>query len=264
MKTSQITLGKGLFIALALSLTCSTLALATTSGGKTGQPSNSIEIPRIHPGDIIIQDPTAGFTLKYNPSTIGADFVAYKLCRDDLKGEITRKNRFFSDPQIIQQGLPYAKNSDYTKSGYDRGHLLPSADRQATQIANDATFNLANCLPQTPALNRGTWKKIEEATRKQTALYDTLYIVTGVIPSTLPNQPSIGANKIKIPQAFFKAILKLKNNHYSAQAYIIPNNAQSDPNPETYLTTIDNIERLTKLDLFHKLEDSIEKRVESM
>lgn len=254
-----------IFIALTCSLIVMDLGMAS------GQNYiSSIEIPRIDKGDVVIEDTVARFIINYDAQTLGAKYVAYKLCKSDIEGEIQRKNRFFSDPRLIKRHIPCAKNSDYASSGYDRGHLLPSGDRQATQKANDATFSLANCLPQTPQLNRGTWKKLEESLRRQLSAYDTIYIVTGVIApkpkatSAPKSTIKIGASGLQVPHSFFKAFIRVKDGNYDGQAYIMPNSTQIETTLSIYKKTIDQVELLSGLDLFVNLEDSIENRVEQM
>lgn len=55
------------------------------------------------------------------------------------------------------------KHSDYTNSGYDRGHMVRSEERTATDIDNKSTFILTSILPQTPKLNQQTWLSLEYA-----------------------------------------------------------------------------------------------------
>jgi endonuclease G len=51
--------------------------------------------------------------------------------------------------------------NDYTGSGYDRGHIAPSADRTRNEADNSATFLMSNMMPQVPELNRGVWGDLE-------------------------------------------------------------------------------------------------------
>lgn len=257
LKISQKTSNYKVFIVLAMSLIITSLC-----GIKAQSYVYYTEMPRLGEGSIIIEDTVARFVISYNAEAIGANFVAYKLCKNDIEGESKRKNRFFSDPRLIEKSIPYAKNSDYSSSGYDRGHMLPSGDRKSSQRTNDATFSLANCLPQTPQLNRGTWKQLEESLRQQISFYDTIYIVTGVVADD--SAKTIGKSGIHVPQSFFKAFVRVKDGQYSAQAYIMPNSCDIDPDPLKYRTTIDQIELLTNMDLFVNLEDSLEQRLEKM
>jgi endonuclease G len=56
--------------------------------------------------------------------------------------------------------------TDYTGSGYDRGHIAPSADRTRNETDNSSTFEMTNMMPQVPELNRGVWGDLEEYCRE--------------------------------------------------------------------------------------------------
>lgn len=223
----------------------------------------NIEIPRSsHPNCIKINDTIACFEILYDTITINPVYVAYKLTKSNIKGDIKRSNSFHSDPRLVKQKLPRATNSDYKDSGYDRGHLLPSADRKQNEQQNRATFSLANCSPQTPKLNRHTWRLLEENVRHTAQSADTLYIVTGAIINQENRTQKIG--KVTIPDSFFKTILILKDGKFTARAYLMPNLFEPNSDFKTYRTSIKEIEYLTNLDLYHFLPDHIEKSIETM
>lgn len=97
-----------------------------------------------------------------------------------------------------------AFHDDYTKSGYDRGHMCPNNDRDFTFEDGKATFKMCNVCPQTPKLNRGSWKKYEAYGHKLAARYKFITIVCGPI---YDGEPSYIKGKIAIPTAFFKVFL---------------------------------------------------------
>jgi endonuclease G len=71
--------------------------------------------------------------------------------------------------------------ADYEASGFDRGHLVPSANQRETEIQNSETFLLSNMSPQAPNFNRGIWRKLEEAVRdlqNKKQIYET-YVISG-------------------------------------------------------------------------------------
>lgn len=145
------------------------------------------------------------FKVHYDPKLRLARYVEYTLKRDDLlvkKGK--RKNRFRPDPQLVVAGLPYVTTKEYTRSGFHRGHLAPSADFAFSQEANDRTFYLSNIAPQTRLLNGGVWKKLEEQVRRWACGEKKVTVITGPIfsagDSTLPSG-------LVVPQRFFKIIV---------------------------------------------------------
>ena len=58
-----------------------------------------------------------------------------------------------------------ADRTDYKGSGYDRGHLVASANQRALELQNSETFLLSNMSPQVLGFNRGLWKRLENAVR---------------------------------------------------------------------------------------------------
>lgn len=78
-----------------------------------------------------------------------------------------------------------SKNSDYFRSGYDRGHMVPAADSKISQIAMDETFLLSNIAPQIgEGFNRDYWAHLEDYVRRLTNKFENLYVFT--IPLYLP------------------------------------------------------------------------------
>lgn len=118
-------------------------------------------------------------------------FVAYKLYKPQQR--VSRSGIVFKD----FAGLPHF---DYVGSGFDRGHLVPAADRSETKKRLQSTFLFPNVLPQTPALNRGTWKKYEAKIRNL-AKTDSLLIVCG--GCDYPDSSAL------IPSRCFKMVISL-------------------------------------------------------
>ncbi|CDN33121.1 Endonuclease [Mucinivorans hirudinis] len=220
----------------------------TSSAQRLG---GGIELPLCKENDSLIINSIGRYTLQYSPHYRSAMWVAYKLCAADLSGNAGRSNSFTQDRELAARGYVTARNGDYLKSGYDKGHLLPSADRQKTKQENCSTFILSNVSPQKPKLNRGVWKKLEEHIRREVTRCDTLYIVVGALLH--PALPRLGLSAIAIPELYFKAILSRRNNHYFSAAYLIPNTETPRNNFFDYQISIDSLERLAKLRLFPKI-----------
>ena len=163
-------------------------------------------------------------------------------------------------------------HSDYTNRGYDRGHLAPNyliASRHGRQ-AQLETFLLSNISPQRAEFNRIIWKELEEKIAREYAQeYPEIWVITGPIyykerfDRFLSNNLS---NKIEIPDAFFKIVFsstESKNNRYRVLAFLIEQKYVYDPSFKSYLTSVDQIEELSKFDFFSELEDRQEKTLES-
>ncbi len=77
--------------------------------------------------------------------------------------DVERLDNFRADtrvPKRFRAGLAANKGS-----GYDRGHLIASANQDLQNIQNSETFLLFNMSPQHKDLNRGMWEKLEQSIR---------------------------------------------------------------------------------------------------
>lgn len=196
------------------------------------------------------------YTLSYNEEFEQANWVAYQLTKSELTGHTERENKFIEDP-LIESGS--ATNKDYYKSGFDKGHLAPAADMKFNQIAMKESFYLSNMSPQAPEFNRGIWKDLEEQVREWALRFDTLYIVTG--PILQAGLPTIGSNKVAVPEYYFKAILAYTSKHQQAIGFIMANKKLPSP-IFSYAVSIDEIEKKINRDLYCNLPDPIEQKVE--
>lgn len=116
--------------------------------------------------------------------------------------------RFVDD---IDHPKGVANHEDYTKSGYHRGHLCPAKDRSFQIDAMRRTFTTSNIAPQTPSLNTGSWLRSEEWCRYAAGLYDSVCVLT--VPIWLDRDTiRIGAHRLAVPHAFFKAVWLPKND----------------------------------------------------
>lgn len=223
--------------------------------------SSKLELPLYHADAVIITHPVGRYTVSYNNADRQPQWVAYTLTSSDLKRNAKRRYKFTPDPYVLDNGLYTAYNSDYAKSGYDKGHLLPSADRSASQEANDATFYLSNVAPQHPSLNRKVWRLLEEQIRRLTDYYDTLYIVTGSVIES--KHTTIGANKVSVPTKFYKTLLGKSKGQWVSIGFVMPNSADVGGEFWDYAVSVDSVERLSGVDMFHRLPDEIEPQVEA-
>jgi len=132
----------------------------------------------------------------YSKTIQGPSFVIYKLYKGG--GDVNRASYAFKG----FKDLPYF---NYTKSGYDRGHLVPAEDFADTNLRLRSTFYYINCIPQTPNLNRGMWKRYETQIRKLSQS-DSLLIICGGC-----DYPRSGSGNIRlIPKNCFKIVYDLK------------------------------------------------------
>lgn len=198
----------------------------------------------------------SGYTVSYNKDLKIPNWVSYELTREETKGKEKRGNRFIADPLVIG---PIATNADYTRSGYDKGHMAPAADMKWSPEAMKESFYFSNMCPQHPQLNRRGWKNLEEKIRNW-AIADSAIIICGPIIEKHPK--TIGKNKVVVPQKFFKVVLSPFAKPIRAIGFLF-NNEQAVEPLSSYVVTVDSIESLTNMDFFAPLPDEIENKIEA-
>lgn len=197
-----------------------------------------------------------GYTASFNTKWRISNWVAYELTKTETSGESKRNNRFTADPMIKGE---QATNADYTRSGYDRGHMAPAADMSWSRKAMDESFYFTNICPQAPELNRGIWKSLEEKGRDWAVRDSAIMIVCG--PIVRKNDKTIGINRVVVPSMFYKVILSPFGKKPKAIGFLFENKG-SNADLKKLAVPVDSIEKLTGIDFFPKLPDPIESKVE--
>jgi endonuclease G, mitochondrial len=193
----------------------------------------------------------SGFALKHSGVTRTPLYAAEHLTRDRLaqgKG-LKRQSQFHPDEHI-----PAAERAElrhYARSGYDRGHVAPSADMFDVQSQQEC-FSLANMVPQDPENNRGPWEGIESAVRKLAKNRGELYVVTGPIFQGENLQRIGGA--VMVPTQLYKAVYD--PGRQEAGAYLIDNAAGVQPQK----ISIAELEKLTGISIFPSVSERVKSR----
>lgn len=238
-----------LWLLLAIAVIACSHRLVPTEPQPPERGSGGLEIPALGATDTVIYNEEGRYTFLYRSSCRVAQWVAYKLTASDMTGVADRSDAFAVDPRLERYGWHSATHADYRGSGFDRGHLLPSADRTCSEEANRATFLYSNMAPQRPKLNRGAWKTLEEKLRSLATEYDTLYIVVGTVLDE--GLPTIGEG-VAVPELFFKVAALRRGDSFRGMAFVMPNDDErlAGKRFEDFEVSVDSVERLTKLDLF--------------
>jgi endonuclease G len=182
---------------------------------------------------------------------------ALEIVDPDNRG-LERSDNFRSDYRIPE--MFRADLVDYAGSGYDRGHLIASANQRETELQNSETFLLSNMSPQRPQFNRRIWKELEEEVRHldaQSGILET-YVICG--PIFYFDQPveSIGADDanevtIPVPNAYFKSVLTENNRGALCMwSFVLPNE-ESDQSLNTFLVPTTLVEKLAGIKLWERL-----------
>lgn len=212
-----------LSICVAAVAGCKTGAQMPGSGGPTTQatpprpprPTNPTNMAGdSNDGNLLLGNPTNAskdadnyllarpqFTMSYNRSRGGSNWVAWHIDAQDLGGE--DRGNFRPDPALPKDWQ--IGPNDYRNSGYDRGHVCPSGDRTSSRADNDATFYMSNMLPQTAELNRAVWADFENALRAIVRQGNEVYVMAG----GSGKKETIANGKVVVPQVCWKVALVL-------------------------------------------------------
>ena len=219
------------------------------------QPISHLELPKAKPHDQIIKH--TAYTLSYNSTYHIANWVAYELTAEETVSVVKRNNHFVPDPLLTSVSL---SNADYKGSGYDRGHLAPSADMCFSEQTMEESFYLSNMSPQKPSFNRGIWAKLEGQVRQWAIDDKAVYVVTGTVLTK--GLPTIGSDRITVPQYFYKVILDYTEPEIKGIGFIMRNEGSQEP-LQHYAVTIDSVEKVSGTDFFYQLPEDQQRIIES-
>jgi len=208
------------------------------------------------------------YVVSFNPDRHVANWVSWNL-NSDWYGDAPRYTKFLQDPEL-PKNIYQAKDKDYSKSGYDKGHIVRSEERTATEEDNITTFYYTNVMPQTPDLNRGIWLQLERyceyLCKKQNK---ELYIIAGGIYHEGYN--TIG-NEVAVPDSCFKIIVVLDrgegleniNNKTLVIAVVMPNqDGVRKGDWHDYTTSVDRIEWSTGYNFLSDVSQEIQDVIEN-
>lgn len=213
-----------------------------------------LEYPATLPNEKIISH--AGYSFVYSEEHEQAIWIAYELTKEETNSLFERTDKFLVDPLV---STSTAENSDYANSGYDKGHLAPAADMGWSAVTMKESFYFSNMSPQLPGFNRGVWKRLEEMMRSWAIDNSAIYIVTG--PVLTSGLPTIGGNRVSIPNYYYKVILDYTQPEIKAIGFILPN-ASSSSALNSFAVSIDEVEKATGIDFFPALPDDQETKLE--
>lgn len=186
-------------------------------------------------------------TISYNKEYKIPNYVGYYIIPKNLKGDAVREPSFYTETLLDKAYRSYSSN--YTNSGYDRGHMSPAADWRSEQNAMHESFAMSNICPQCPSLNRYYWVKIENLERYYAYNCDTLYVITGSICDKKATLVFI-KNKIRVPEYFYKAVIGIVNQQVIISQAWVYKNINNKQTPEESELSINELEKLIDKDIF--------------
>lgn len=242
-----------------------------------GNPSGAVTNVKI-PLNYLMMKPQ--YALSYNCDRGTPNWTSWHL-DGTWQGSITRPDVDFEIDSDVPPGCYRVRHSDYTNTGFDRGHMCPSADRTSTDEDNLATFLTTNIVPQAPDNNRGPWERLEDHLRTLLAAPgegNEIYIISG--PSGVGGtgsvrfESTIAEGHVTVPAFTWKVALVLSygdDNDLSRVTAGTRTIAVKMPNTQDirnadwhdYLTTVDAVEQETGCDFFANVPDAVENSIEA-
>lgn len=194
------------------------------------------------------------YSFSYKETSEQSEWVAYTLEEKDLKNA-TYKRPFFNQDPIVKTASADWRN--YKKSGYNKGHLCPAGDRKNSFEEYEETFYTSNISPQKYNFNAGVWNRLEQKVRYWASKYNGVYVITGGVLSD--NLKTIGYEKVAVPNYFYKVLLTKDKKRMIA--FLVPHK-KSDKALYEFVVSVNDLEKMTGIDFFPKLEDSLENQLE--
>lgn len=199
------------------------------------------------------------YSFAWSQKDLVSVWVAYPLSKVYTDGNVGRTDKWAYDP-ILGKDKSSNPGSGYA-GNYDRGHQVPSADRQSNRTANEQTFYGTNIAPQLNGHNTTIWSNLEGRIRSVASKADTTYVVTGcVVDGATEFSTDTDGKTITIPVAFFKAVLRYKAgdaNVWTAAGFYTDHKKYTNIDLKAVSMTIDELEEKTGLDFFVNLTDKI-------
>jgi endonuclease G, mitochondrial len=236
----------------------------------TGAPSGSPDVTNRDDYLMIKRQ----YALSYNSSKGIANWVSWQLNASWI-GDVDRCKSFAADP-TLPTGFKIVLPNDYTNSGFSRGHMTRSRDRSVSTTDNCATFLMTNILPQTQDNNEGPWLELENLSQELAKAGKDLYIIAGGLGSggTGLKGPAsaIGKNQVSVPASLWKIVvldkpgLRLKGVTANTRVIAVnmPNVVGIKGNSyKEYLTTVDELEKLTGYDFLADLPLAVQAAIEA-
>lgn len=195
--------------------------------GPSGDVARRIEVPALTPGHPFLAHWTRegdrevlDYCLEYDNEKYHSRWVAFRfdeVTRQKLVGRKPYETRpqYPRDPLLSECYI----DDDASFNGFQHGHLCASADRLYSRDANDMTFYMSNMSPQLANFNEKYWTIFESFVQdkgRDRSFADTLYVVKGGTIADGQFSQRVAGGKIVVPKYYFMAVLKVRNQAYSA------------------------------------------------
>ena len=243
--------------------------------------ANRLEFPHLKGGNNLVivhktdHNTVVNYSVEWDCDKKSQRWSCYEMNKANMTASTSR---YYGNPQYpLDPDLPlndyldrpsedYLIGDYFWGSGFDHGHICPSADRLYSSEANYQTFYLTNMQPQYNVFNAGLWAIMEKQVRTWATSKGTeaLYVCKG---GTIDDESNILkrlSNKLIVPKYFFMALLLKNAQGYRAIAFWCENENVDRTNDSLtkYAISIDELEKRTGIDFFCNLPDQTEHKVE--
>jgi endonuclease G len=239
-----------------------------------GNPSNAV-VDTAQPNNYLLDK--AQYAVGYSRDKGRPNWVSWHLDSTWI-GSTPRQDDFRADT-TLPAGWYRVQATDYSGSGFDRGHHTPSGDRTNTVASNSATFLMSNMMPQSPDNNQGPWESLETYCRALVSSGNELYIIaggsgSGGTGSNGGTTTTVASGHVAVPSQTWKVIIVLPagTNDVSRVtsstrtiAVVMPNTQGIRAVPwRNYRVSVDQVEALTGYDFFSTVPTTIQSAIESV
>lgn len=293
MKTLKALSYLFLFISITLLVSCSKdendVKLSGIAENKNKNLTNiypeasRLEFPKLKGGsNLVLVHRTndkygINYSCEWDYSKKSQRWSCYQMYSGNSGGSVGRYQEGYPFDELLDTKYYFNNNGQpldlFWSSGYDHGHICPSADRQYSKEANRQTFFLTNMQPQRNIFNAGVWAAMEQQVRNwnRGSFRDTLYVCKG---GTIDKEDQIKGyiqKQMIIPKYFFMALLCKNSAGYKALGFWIEHkdtdyskDNQGNYTLSPYVVNIRELETLTGIDFFCNLDDETEEHVETL
>jgi endonuclease G, mitochondrial len=250
----------------------------------TAPPPVSVHLTMGNPSNAVtdVNQPTnyllnkAQYAVSYHRDKGRPNWVSWHLASSWLGGA-ARQDDFRAD-STLPAGWYQVQATDYSGSGFDRGHHCPSADRTLTVADNSSTFLMTNMMPQSPDNNQGPWANLENYCRTLVSSGNELYVImggsgSGGTGSNGGTTFTVAGGKVAVPSQTWKVIIVLPSGTNDVArvttatrtiAVLMPNTQGiRTADWKTYRVSVDQIETLTGYDFFSAVPASVQSVIEA-
>ncbi len=200
-----------------------------------------------------------GYVVGYSDALGNPLWAAYRMHDMEPAAAPERPDEFSLDLRTAARIEP----GDYTRSGYDRGHLAPNhaiATRYGA-AAQRETFLMSNIIPQKHALNAGLWKQLEQRiANSYPARFGEVWVIAGPVFGPKPEKLR---RRVAVPDSCYMIIVDESDGRVRATAFLFPQSTAENARLDDFLVSIDELEHRTGLDFLPELPDAAEDALEA-